>query len=149
VSSSHQQWHPGQDGLLAAVRPDGAATPHASRVHVSRDGELQCLRRQVQGRRNNGKPHYRWTFLSQYAAKNRVSHPTSVYLREEQLLLTSSYGLNGFALNLVYAHLFPHFILPRTAQARCGTTATARSSSAPHSALKTPRQQPAVVVLRA
>jgi hypothetical protein len=82
------------------------------------------------------------------AAKNKVSHPTSVYLREEQLLLTSSYGLNDFALNLVYAHLFPHFILPRTAQARCGTTATARSSSAPRSALKTPRQQPAVVVLR-
>ena len=32
------------------------------------------------------KPHYRCTFLSQYAAKNKVSHPTSVYLREEQLL---------------------------------------------------------------
>ena len=29
---------------------------------------------------------YRCTFLSQYAAKNKVSHPTSVYLREEQLL---------------------------------------------------------------
>lgn len=26
--------------------------------------------------------------------------------------LTSSYGLNDFALNLVYAHLFPHFYLP-------------------------------------
>jgi hypothetical protein len=26
--------------------------------------------------------------------------------------LTSSYGLNEFALNLVYAHLFPHFYLP-------------------------------------
>ena len=32
------------------------------------------------------KPHYRCTFLSQYAVKNKVSHPTSVYLREEQLL---------------------------------------------------------------
>lgn len=32
------------------------------------------------------KPHYRCTFLSQYAAKNKVSHPTSVYLHEEQLL---------------------------------------------------------------
>ena len=35
---------------------------------------------------NNGKPHYRCNFLSQYAAKNKVNHPTSVYLREEQLL---------------------------------------------------------------
>jgi hypothetical protein len=26
------------------------------------------------------------TFLSQYAAKNKVSHPSSVYLREEHLL---------------------------------------------------------------
>lgn len=26
--------------------------------------------------------------------------------------LTSSYGLNDFALNFVYAHLFPHFYLP-------------------------------------
>jgi hypothetical protein len=31
---------------------------------------------------------------------------------EEIWRLTSSYGLNDFALNLVYAHLFPHFILP-------------------------------------
>lgn len=27
--------------------------------------------------------------------------------------LTSTYGLNDFALNLVYAHLFPHFYVPR------------------------------------
>jgi hypothetical protein len=42
--------------------------------------------RKMHGSWNNGKPHYRCTFLSQYAAKNKVSHPTSVYLREEQLL---------------------------------------------------------------
>jgi hypothetical protein len=24
---------------------------------------------------NNGKPHYRCNFLSQYAAKNKVNHP--------------------------------------------------------------------------
>jgi site-specific DNA recombinase len=34
----------------------------------------------------NGKLHYRCTFLDQYAAKNTVDHPTSVYVREEQLL---------------------------------------------------------------
>lgn len=40
----------------------------------------------MQGSWNNGKPHYRCQFLSQYAAKNKFSHPTSAYLREEQLL---------------------------------------------------------------
>jgi site-specific DNA recombinase len=40
----------------------------------------------MQGIWNNGKAHYRCTFLSEYAAKNKVPHPTSVYLREEQLL---------------------------------------------------------------
>jgi len=40
----------------------------------------------MQGSWNNGKPHYRCTFLSEYAAKNKVNHPKSVYLREEQLL---------------------------------------------------------------
>jgi site-specific DNA recombinase len=42
--------------------------------------------RRMQGSWNNGKPHYRCTFLSQYAAKNKVDHPTSVYVREEQML---------------------------------------------------------------
>ena len=40
----------------------------------------------MQGSWNNGKPHYRCNFLSEYAAKNKVDHPMSVYLREEQLL---------------------------------------------------------------
>jgi site-specific DNA recombinase len=42
--------------------------------------------RKMQGSWNNGKPHYRCTFLSEYAAKNKIDHPASVYLREEQLL---------------------------------------------------------------
>jgi site-specific DNA recombinase len=51
-------------------------------------GIMRCgiCGRKMQGSWNNGKPHYRCTFLSEYAAKNKVSHPTSVYLREEQLL---------------------------------------------------------------
>ncbi|MBO0824122.1 MAG: tetratricopeptide repeat protein [Actinobacteria bacterium] len=40
----------------------------------------------MQGSWNNGKPHYRCNFLSQYAAKNKANQPTSVYLREEQML---------------------------------------------------------------
>ena len=42
--------------------------------------------RKMQGSWNYGKPHYRCTFLSEYAAKNKISHLASVYLREEQLL---------------------------------------------------------------
>ena len=51
-------------------------------------GIVRCgvCKRRMQGSWNNGKAHYRCTFLSQYAAKNKVNHPTSVYLREEQLL---------------------------------------------------------------
>jgi hypothetical protein len=36
--------------------------------------------------------------------------PTAGY--EAIWRLTSSYGLNDFALNLFYAHLFPYFYLP-------------------------------------
>ena len=51
-------------------------------------GIMRCgiCGRKMQGSWNNGKPHYRCTFLNQYAAKNKIDHPTSVYVREEQLL---------------------------------------------------------------
>jgi site-specific DNA recombinase len=51
-------------------------------------GVMRCgiCGRKMQGSWNNGKPHYRCTFLSEYAAKNKIDHPASVYLREEQLL---------------------------------------------------------------
>jgi site-specific DNA recombinase len=51
-------------------------------------GVVRCTAcgRKMPGSCNNGKPHYRCNFLSQYAAKNKVNHPTSVYLREEQLV---------------------------------------------------------------
>lgn len=43
-------------------------------------GLLRCgaCGRRMQGSWNNGKPHYRCMFLSQYAAKNKVDHPASV-----------------------------------------------------------------------
>lgn len=40
----------------------------------------------MQGSWNNGKAHYRCTFLSEYTAKNKVNHPAGVYLRKELLL---------------------------------------------------------------
>ena len=52
----------------------------------------------MQGSWNNGAAYYRCVFLSQYAAKNKISHPRSVYLREDQILprlddwLTTKFG---------------------------------------------------------
>lgn len=41
----------------------------------------------VTGEKNDcSGSHYWCTFLSEYAAKNKVSHPISVYLREDRLL---------------------------------------------------------------
>ena len=40
----------------------------------------------MQGSWNHDRPHYRCTFLSEYAAKNKVNHPPAVYVREDQLL---------------------------------------------------------------
>lgn len=44
-------------------------------------GIMRCgiCGRKMQGSWNNGKPHYRCTFLGEYAAKNKVNHPKSVY----------------------------------------------------------------------
>jgi site-specific DNA recombinase len=40
-------------------------------------GIVRCTAcgRKMPGSCNNGKPHYRCNFLSQYAAKNKVNHP--------------------------------------------------------------------------
>lgn len=40
----------------------------------------------MQGSWNQDRPNYRCSFLSQYAAKNKVNHPPAVYVREDQLL---------------------------------------------------------------
>lgn len=73
------------------LRVKGAAcerSPHSTTRPDALRGLLRCgiCGRKMQGSWNNGKPHYRCQFLSQYAAKNKISHPASVYLPEEQLL---------------------------------------------------------------
>jgi site-specific DNA recombinase len=69
-------------GAAGERSPRRTARPYALR------GLMRCgiCGRKMQGSWNNGKPHYRCQFLSQYAAKNKISHPASVYLREEQVL---------------------------------------------------------------
>jgi hypothetical protein len=75
----------------ALQRAKGSAderSPRRTSHSYALRGLLRCgiCGRKMQGSWNNGKPHYRCHFLSEYAAKNTVYHPTSVYLREEQLL---------------------------------------------------------------
>ncbi|MER7455068.1 hypothetical protein ABTW96_32805 [Nocardia beijingensis] len=39
----------------------------------------------MQGNWNHGLPHYRCRYPSEYALANKIDHPTTVYLREDQL----------------------------------------------------------------
>ena len=77
--------------VQALHRAKGSAderTPRRTPRAYALRGIVRCgiCGRKMQGSWNNGQPHYRCTFLSQYAAKNKISHPTSVDLREELLL---------------------------------------------------------------
>jgi len=71
----------------AKTSADERSPRRTSRGYALR-GVMRCgiCGRKMQGTWNNGKPHYRCTFLNQYAAKNKIDHPRSVYVREEQLL---------------------------------------------------------------
>jgi hypothetical protein len=72
------------DRVQALQRAKGSAderslcrTPRGYALH----GIMRCgiCERKMQGSWNNGKAHYRCTFLSEYAAKNKVPHPTSTW----------------------------------------------------------------------
>jgi DNA invertase Pin-like site-specific DNA recombinase len=70
----------------ALLRARGSAderSPRRTPRPYALRGLMRCgvCGRKMQGSWNNGKPHYRCTFLREYAAKNKVSHPVSVYLR--------------------------------------------------------------------
>ncbi|MCW2897619.1 MAG: Recombinase, partial [Actinomycetia bacterium] len=74
--------------LQRARSSAGERSPRRTPRAYALRGIMRCgiCERKMQGSWNNGKPHYRCTFLSEYAAKNKIDHPASVYLREEQLL---------------------------------------------------------------
>ena len=44
-----------------------------------------CTRR-MEGSWNNGRPHYRCKFPVEYAVANKIDHPRTVYVREDQIL---------------------------------------------------------------
>ncbi|GAA3714370.1 recombinase family protein [Nonomuraea antimicrobica] len=75
--------------LLAAPRrvQEGRKPRRTPRPYVFR-GLLFCgiCERRMQGRWNNGKPHYRCVFPREYAQVNHIDHPRSVYVREELIL---------------------------------------------------------------
>ncbi|WP_159847568.1 hypothetical protein [Nocardia sp. CY41] len=41
--------------------------------------------RRIQGSWNHGRPHYRCRYPPEYALADNIDHPTTVYLREDQL----------------------------------------------------------------
>ncbi|WP_189332941.1 zinc ribbon domain-containing protein [Actinoplanes ianthinogenes] len=66
-------------------------TPH--RQHRTRHpyvfrGSVYCAvcERRMQGQHSNGAPYYRSRYTREYAAANRVEHPSNVYLREDVLV---------------------------------------------------------------
>jgi site-specific DNA recombinase len=72
-----------RQGRSAHAQRVGRPTP---RPYALR-GLLFCgiCQRRMQGSRNNQAIYYRCMFLAEYAARAKISHPRSVYLREETL----------------------------------------------------------------
>jgi site-specific DNA recombinase len=75
-------------GLRRAKGAADERSPRRTPRPYALRGLMRCgvCGRKMQGTWNNGKPHYRCTFLSEYAAKNKVDHPATVYVREELIL---------------------------------------------------------------
>lgn len=69
-----------------AHRPNTVKRPREKRVDPL-SGLVRCglCGRRMQGPFIHGRNHYRRTFASEYAAKQGVDHPKSVYLREDRL----------------------------------------------------------------
>jgi site-specific DNA recombinase len=75
-------------GLCRAKDATDERSPRRTPRPYALRGIVRCgiCERKMQGSWNHDRPHYRCTFLSQYAAKNKVNHPPAIYVREDQLL---------------------------------------------------------------
>ncbi|MFC5814148.1 recombinase family protein [Nonomuraea harbinensis] len=74
--------------LSANGRPAVERKPRSSpRPYVLR-GLLHCgvCNRRMEGSWNNGRTHYRCKFPTEYALANKIEHPRTVYVREDQIL---------------------------------------------------------------
>jgi hypothetical protein len=71
-------------------------------------GLLFCgiCHRRMQGSWNNGKPHYRCVYPTEYGLANHTSHPRSVYVREELIVPT----LDRWLLRSFSPTALPHTI---------------------------------------
>jgi site-specific DNA recombinase len=97
----------GAQGLRRAKDANDERSPRRTPRPYALRGIVRCgiCGRKMQGSWNHDRPHYRCTFLSQYAATNKVNHPPAVYVREDQLLPELDVWLSG---------LFSRQALPQT-----------------------------------
>lgn len=67
--------------------PERKPRPSTRRAYLL-SGLVVCglCGRRMQGNWNNGKAHYRCSLRSDYAVGDRVEHPRTVYVREEQII---------------------------------------------------------------
>lgn len=102
----HQDWiysaAPAHEGLVddetfqqvqtrisaGARRPDIERKPRRSKRNYALSGLLYCglCERRMVGSFNNGRNHYRCTYAAEYADSERLTHPRSVYLREDKII---------------------------------------------------------------
>jgi site-specific DNA recombinase len=77
-----------QDLLAAAGRRAVDRKPRRTPREYALTGLMYCgiCQRRMQGSWNNGKPHYRCVFPTEYALANKIDHPRSLYVREELVL---------------------------------------------------------------
>ncbi len=71
-----------------ARRSDVERKPRRSKRNYALSGLLYCglCERRMVGSFNNGRNHYRCTYAAEYADSERLTHPRSVYLREDKII---------------------------------------------------------------
>ncbi|MEV6370415.1 zinc ribbon domain-containing protein [Micromonospora musae] len=68
--------------------PDGVRKPRASKLNNTLAGLLHCgiCQRRMIGSFNNDRNNYRCNYPAEYADANRIAHPRSLYVREDDIL---------------------------------------------------------------
>lgn len=104
--------------LSAEERPATERKPRTTpRPYVLR-GLLYCCvcTRRMEGSWNNGRPHYRCKFPTEYAVANKIDHPRTVYVREDQILDELDPGSVGSSHLPTFSRRSRPCSMPRTAR---------------------------------
>ncbi|MEU1881423.1 recombinase family protein [Streptosporangium sp. NPDC020072] len=74
--------------LSVRERPATERKPRRTPRPYMLRGLLHCgvCTRRMEGSWNNGRPHHRCRFPAEYALANKIEHPRTVYVREDQIL---------------------------------------------------------------